>query len=168
MSSSIAQKTGEENFSDEGEKELQLVSFKLAEEEFGVEILQVKAINRMVEITPLPDAPAFVKGVINLRDKLIPVVDLRKRIGLPEHAYDKDTRIIIVELEDQWIGFVVDAVSEVLRISKRITAPPPSMAAGMEEEYITAIGKLEDRLLILLDLDKVLSTGEQVALKKAA
>ncbi|MCK5733682.1 MAG: purine-binding chemotaxis protein CheW, partial [Candidatus Latescibacteria bacterium] len=98
MSSSIAQKTGEENFSDEGEKELQLVSFKLAEEEFGVEILQVKAINRMVEITPLPDAPAFVKGVMNLRDKLIPVVDLRKRIGLPEHAYDKDTRIIIVEL----------------------------------------------------------------------
>ena len=168
MSSSIAQKTDAENFSDEAEKELQLVSFKLGEEEFGVDILQVKVINRMVEITRMPESPAFVEGVINLRDKLIPVVDLRKRIGLPEHAHDKDSRIIIVELEDQWIGFVVDAVSEVLRIPKRITAPPPDMAAGMGEEYITAIGKLEDRLLILLDLDKVFSTEEQVALKKAA
>ena len=168
MSSRIAQKTDAENFSDETEKELQLVSFKLGEEEFGVDILQVKVINRMVEITRMPEPPAFVEGVIKLRDKLIPVVNLRKRIGLPEHAYDKDTRIIIVELKDQWIGFVVDAVSEVFRIQKRITAPPPSMAAGMGEEYITAIGKLEDRLLILLDLDKVLSTEEQVAFKKAA
>jgi len=168
MSEKIAQSTASENFSNESEKELQLVSFKLAEEEFGVEILRVKEINRMVEVTPVPESPTFVEGVINLRGKVIPIVDLRKRIGLPERAHDKDTRIIVVELDDQLVGFVVDSVSEVLRIRTSITEPPPAMVAGIDEEYITAIGKLADRLLILLDLDRVFSEEEQMAIKKAA
>ena len=168
MSKKIAQNTASENLSNDAEKELQLVSFKLGEEEFGVDILRVKEINKMVEITRVPESPTFVEGVINLRGKMIPIVDLRKRMGLPERAYDEDTRITIVELDDQLVGFVVDSVSEVLHIPRSITEPPPAMVAGIGEEYITAIGKLEGRLLILLDLDKNLSADEQIALKKAA
>jgi len=168
MSEKVAPATASENFSDESEKELQLVSFKLAEEELGVEILRVREINRMVTVTPVPESPTFVEGVINLRGKAIPIVDLRKRMGLSERAHDEDTRIIVVELDDQLVGFVVDSVSEVLRIPTSITEPPPAMVAGIDEECITAVGKLGDRLLVLLDLAEVFSEEEQIAIKKAA
>ncbi len=125
---------------------LQLVSFKIGEEEFGVDILQVQEINRMLDITRVPNAPEFVEGVINLRGRVIPVIDLRKRFNMENKARDKDTRIIVVELKNTVVGFVVDAVSEVLRIPRNLTEPPPALAAGINEEYITAVGKLEDRL----------------------
>jgi purine-binding chemotaxis protein CheW len=115
----------------------------------------------MVEITRVPNTPDFVVGVINLRGKVIPIIDLRARLGMPDRAYDKDTRIIVVELEGKVIGFIVDKVNEVLRISKSITEPPPPMAGGVNSDFITAVGKLENRLLILLDLNKVLTTKEQ-------
>jgi len=143
---------------------LQLVSFNIGDEEFGVDILKVQEINRMAQITRVPNAPEYVEGVINLRGKVIPIVDLRKRLGMPHKDYDKDTRIVVVELDAKVIGFVVDAVSEVIRIKKSITEPPPPMASGIDSEYITAIGKLEDRLLILLDLMKILSSDEKNAL----
>ncbi len=135
---------------------LQLVSFKIGEEEFGVDILKVQEINRMVEITSVPNTPLHVEGIINLRGKVIPVIDLRTRFGIPKRDHDKNTRIIVVELGGRIIGFVVDAVSEVLRIPKSVTEPPPPVVAGIEADYITAVGKLEDRMLILLDLEKVL------------
>ncbi|HAL56785.1 MAG TPA: chemotaxis protein CheW [Bacteroidetes bacterium] len=141
---------------------LQLVSFTIGQEEFGVDILKVQEINRMVDITRVPNAPAFVSGVINLRGKVIPIVDLRQRFGLSRKDNDKNTRIIVVELSARVIGFVVDAVKEVLRIPRSVTEPPPPMVAGIGSEYITAVGKLEDRLLILLDLERVLS-GEEHA-----
>src|SRR5512140_873748 len=95
---------------------LQLVSFSIGEEEFGVDILKVQEINRMVEVTRVPNAPEYVDGVINLRGKVIPIIDLRRRFGMERKGKDKNTRIIVVELSGKILGFVVDAVSEVLRI----------------------------------------------------
>lgn len=151
---------------DATEEILQLVSFKIGSEEFGVDILRVQEINRMMEITKVPNAPKFVEGIINLRGRVIPVVDLRIRLDMEKKEQDKDTRIIVVELDGTTVGFIVDEVSEVLRIPKNITEPPPSMVAGIDSDYITAVGKLEDRLLILLDLEKVLTDKEKAQLQK--
>lgn len=144
---------------------LQLVSFHIGDEEFAVDILNIQGINRMMEITKVPNAPPFVEGIINLRGQVIPVVNLRKRLGFAMKESDKDTRIIVVEIAKRVIGFIVDNVNEVLRINGSITEPPPPMVAGIESEYITAVGKLEDRLLILLDLERVLTSEEKEILK---
>jgi purine-binding chemotaxis protein CheW len=143
-----------------GDEVLQLVSFTIGQEEFGVDILRVQEINRMVEVTRVPNSPEFISGVINLRGKVIPIVDLRKRFGFEQKEKDKNTRIIVVELNGSILGFIVDAVKEVLRIPKSVTEPPPAVVAGIGSEYITAVGKLEDRLLILLDINKILLDQE--------
>ena len=145
---------------------LQLVTFSVANEEFGVDILKVQEIIRMMEVTKVPNAPTFVDGVINLRGKVIPVVDLRKRFGLEVQEHDKNTRIVVMEICGTVTGFVVDSVSEVLRIPANTVEPPPPVVAGIESEYISGVGKLEDRLLIMLDLDKLLSTDEMELLKQ--
>ena len=137
---------------------LQLVSFNIADEEFWVDILNVQEINRMVEITRVPNVAHFVKGVINLRGKVIPIIDLRARLNMPPIEQGAETRIVVVELGSNIIGFIVDRVNEVIRINKSITEPPPAMVSGIDAEYITAIGKLDDRLLILLDLSRVIRT----------
>lgn len=139
---------------------LQLVTFHVGDEEFGVEILEVREINRMMEITRVPHAPDFVEGVINLRGQVIPVVDLRKRFGLQAVERDKSARIVVVELGERVVGFLVDSVSEVLRVSRNLVEPPPPIVGGIDAAYIEAVVKLEDRLLILLDLRKLLSRGE--------
>lgn len=139
---------------------LQLVTFSIGEEEFGVNILKVQEINRTMEITKVPRAPEFVEGVINLRGKVIPIIDLRRRFGLTSKPEDKDTRIIVIEINNIIVGFVVDAVSEVLRIPAGTVEPPPPVVAGVESDYISGVGKLKDRLLIMLDLDKLLSTED--------
>ncbi|GAB6886666.1 chemotaxis protein CheW [Desulfothermus okinawensis JCM 13304] len=144
---------------------LQLVSFKLGDEEFGVDIMQVQEIIRMQNITSVPNAPDFVEGVINLRGRVIPIIDLRKRFGLEEKSHDKATRIIVVKVEEITVGLVVDEVSEVLRIPIDTVEPPPPIVAGVESEYIKGVGKLEDRLLILLDLTKTLSKEEKASLQ---
>ncbi len=140
---------------------LQLVTFSIGEEEFGVDILKVQEIIRTMEITKVPRAPAFVEGVINLRGKVIPIIDLRRRFGLQSRDHDKHTRIIVIEISNMIVGFVVDSVSEVLRIPANTVEPPPPVVAGLESEYISGVGKLEDRLLILLDLDRLLSGEER-------
>jgi len=147
------------------EELLQLVSFNIGQEEFGLGIQSIQEINRMVEITRVPNSPEFVTGVINLRGKVIPIINLRKRFGFPPKEDDKNTRIIVVELGGMVVGFTVDAVSEVLRIPKNITEPPPSMVAGIGSEYITAVAKLENRLLILLDLERILKDKEKQQLE---
>lgn len=139
---------------------IQLVTFKLGEEEFGVDILKVQEIIRMLPITRVPNAPSFVEGVINLRGKVIPVIDMRKRFGMTTSPHDSQTRIEVMDLQGQIVGFVVDAVSEVLRIKESTVEPPPPVVAGIGSEYMRGVGKLEDRLLILLDLDKLLSQTE--------
>ena len=143
----------------------QLVTFKIEDDEFGVDILKVQEINRMMSITRIPNAPDFVEGVINLRGKIIPIVDLRKKLGFPGKEYDKSTRIIVVELEGIVLGFIVDSVSEVLRIPSSIIEPPPSIIRGIESEFIEGVGKLEDRLLILLELKKIFTGSEQKSLE---
>jgi purine-binding chemotaxis protein CheW len=142
------------------EEILQLVTFHVDEEEFGVGILDVREINRMMEITRVPHAPGFVEGVINLRGQVIPVVDLRKRFGLGRLERDKNTRIVVVELGETVVGFLVDSVSEVLRVPTSIVEPPPPIVGGIDSEYIEGVVKLEDRLLILLDLRRLLNRGE--------
>ncbi|HOJ42752.1 MAG TPA: chemotaxis protein CheW [Syntrophorhabdaceae bacterium] len=143
----------------------QLVTFKIEDDEFGVDILKVQEINRMMSITRIPNAPDFVEGVINLRGKIIPIVDLRKKLGFPGKEYDKSTRIIVVELEGIVLGFIVDSVSEVLRIPSSTIEPPPSIIRGIESEFIEGVGKLEDRLLILLELKKIFTGSEQKSLE---
>lgn len=140
---------------------LQLVTFSIGEEEFGVDILKVQEIIRTMEITKVPRAQEFVEGVINLRGKVIPIIDLRRRFGFTSKEHDKHTRIIVIEINKMIVGFVVDSVSEVLRIPAATVEPPPPVVAGVESEYISGVGKLQDRLLILLDLDKLLS-GEDM------
>lgn len=137
---------------------LQIVTFKLDDEEYGVDILKVQEINRMTEITAMPKAPFSVEGVINLRGKVIPVINLRKKFGLGEKDIDSQSRIIVVDTGST-VGLIVDSVSEVLRISSEIIEPPPPITGGMGSEYIMGIGKLEDRLIILLDIDKLLNEG---------
>jgi purine-binding chemotaxis protein CheW len=145
---------------------IQMVSFVIDREEFGVEILRVQEIIRLVEITRVPHAPVFVEGVINLRGKIVPVIDLRKRFRLSRRDADKDTRIIVVELEDRVVGFMVDSVREVIRVDRTVIEPPPDLAIGIDAHYITGVAKLEDRLLIILDLDEVLTVDEEKALEE--
>ena len=145
---------------------LQLVSFKIGTEEFGVDILNVQEIIKIVQITKVPNSPVFVEGVINLRGKVIPVIDLRTRLGLAKLEHDKDTRIIVVELSKSTIGFIVDAVNEVLRIPVSITEAPPEIVAGLDSEFIKSVGKLDDRLLILIDLNKILLQDEAKQIEK--
>ncbi len=134
----------------------QLVTFKLDEEEFGVDILKVQEIIRTVEITVVPKMPGYMEGVINLRGKVIPVVNLRSRFSKPPTEQSNNTRIVVVNLNNITVGLLVDSVSEVLRLSEDVVEPPPPiMEGGMDTDYIKSVGRLEDRLLILLDLEKV-------------
>lgn len=157
----------EEKKQKENQELLQLVSFKIGNEEFGIDILKVQEIIRLMTITVVPNSPEFVEGVINLRGRIIPVLDLRIKLGMPRIQHSSNTRIIVVETNNSTVGFIVDAVSEVLRIPQNITEPPPSIVAGVDSEYITSVGKLDDRLLILLDLEKILSISEKEDLRKA-
>jgi purine-binding chemotaxis protein CheW len=144
--------------------ELQLVSFNIGTEEFGVDILKVQEINRMVEITKVPQAPRYVEGVINLRGKVIPIVDLRKRFNLELKEHDKNTRIVVVDIGGNIMGMIVDSVSEVLRLPANTIEPPPEIVTGVNSEYIKGVAKLDDRLLIFLDLSKVIDVNEMANL----
>jgi purine-binding chemotaxis protein CheW len=142
---------------------IQLVSFAIGKEQFGVDILMVQEIIRMAPITSVPNSPDFIEGVINLRGHIIPVIDLRKRLKLnPLAEENRDhTRILIVNVQDRVTGFIVDAVSEVLKIPKRSIEPPPDIVlAGQKSQYISGVCKLDERLLILLDFSKILQTEE--------
>ncbi len=147
---------------------LQLVSFEVGDEEYAVPILSVQEINRMMQITRVPQSPEFVEGVINLRGKIIPVIDLRKRFGLVELENSDDVRIIVVEIASRVIGFTVDRVNEVLRINSSIVEPPPAMVCGLDTDYVQGVGKLDDRLLILLNLEKLFTAVEIAEIDKSS
>lgn len=147
---------------------LQLVSFIIAGEEYGVDILAVREIIRPVAITRVPHAPGFVEGVINLRGRIVPVIDLRRRFGLPERQRDRDARIVVVEIADKIVGFIVDAVREVIRVARNAIELPPELAVGVDARYITGITRLDDRLLILLELHEVLTADERTRLDPTA
>jgi purine-binding chemotaxis protein CheW len=155
------------NVAPDGE-ERQLVVFQLGSELYGVEIARVHEIIRLQPVTRVPRAPAFVEGVINLRGKVIPVIDLRRRFGLPSADHTRASRIVVVEIGDQVVGIVVDGVSEVLRVKTSIIEPPSPVVTGVDSEYLHGIARLTDRLVILLDLDRVLERDERRALETAA
>lgn len=148
---------------------LQLVTFVVGSEEFAISILSVQEINRMMQITRVPQSPPFIEGVINLRGKIIPVMDLRKRFGVEANKDSSDSRIIVVEVSGRVIGFTVDRVNEVLRINADIVEPPPSMvSSGVDSDYVQGVGKLDDRLLILLNLDRLFSDEDLKSVDKTS
>lgn len=156
----------DEKKSNRDESLIQLVTFSIGEEVFAVDILAVQEIIRLIDITRVPRSPHFVEGVINLRGKVIPIVDLRKRFDREERDYDKSTRIIVINTESVTVGFVVDEVSEVLRIPSNMIDAPPGVVSGLDTDYIDGVGKMDDQLLILLDLNRLLSNQEMEALAK--
>ena len=146
--------------------ENQLVVFNLANEHYGVGIRSVDSIERLKPITAVPHTPGFVEGVTNLRGTVLPVIDLRKRFGLPAAETTKEARIVVVEVDGiQQVGMVVDAVSEVLRVPEENVEPPSPIVASADSAFITGIAKVDKRLIILLDLNKVLSPEEKANLK---
>jgi len=145
--------------------EQQLVVFFLAGETYGIDISSVHEIIRMQTITDVPRTPDFVEGVINLRGRIIPVIDLRKRFGLPPGEQTAGSRIIVVEVNGVTVGMTVDAVSEVLRLPEANIEPPPTIFSGVDVSYLRAVGKWQEKLIILLNLDRVLYAKEQQALK---
>lgn len=138
-------------------EQLQLVTFDVAGEEFAVDILAVQEINRMLALTRVPQSPPEVEGVINLRGRIIPVLDLRKRFSLSTGERNDQNRIVVVEVHQRTIGFIVDSVHEVLRIDASVVDKAPEMVCSIESDFIAGVGKLPDRLLILLDLNKLFS-----------
>lgn len=136
-----------------------LLTFSLGEEGYGISILKVKEIIGMLDITPVPRTPDFIKGVINLRGKIIPVMDLRVKFGMEEKEYNERTCIIVVEVNlkgtERLLGVVVDMVSEVVTISSDQIEPPPEYGMKLEHNFILGIGKIKERVVIILDIDEV-------------
>ena len=146
--------------------ETQLVVFDLASEFYGVDIGDVREIIRMQNVTRVPGTPVYMEGVINLRGKVVPVVDLRKRLDLKVKPQTKESRIVVVDIGGKDVGVIVDGVTEVLRIPLSSVEPPSQMIANSETAYIRGIAKLKEKLVILLDLDKVLANVAVVAIEE--
>jgi len=145
---------------------IQLVSFMLSEEEYGVEVLKVREIIRMPTITKMPNTPHYVEGIINLRGKVIPIISMRKRFGLMEAENSIHTRIMVMDVGGGLTGLIVDGVSEVIRIRSSEIQPPPSMmlSGGINQEFITGVINHAERLLIVMDIDKMFSDDEREGL----
>lgn len=143
--------------------EIQLVVFQLGREEYGVPILKVQEINRLAEITQVPRSAKYVEGVMNLRGRVTPVFDLKKKFGLSGER-GAEARIIVVNTRGQTVGLIVDAVNEVIRLPLSSVEPPPAVFSADQASFLQGVGKVDDRLLILLELDKVLSQEEREAL----
>jgi purine-binding chemotaxis protein CheW len=150
------------------EKDLQVVGFRIGNETYGVRISAVREIVRVPEITAVPSAPDIIEGVINLRGKIIPVMDLRKRFGQVYTVADKKNRILVVEVDNKLVGLIVNAASEVLKIPPADIEPPGSVFADGESGYVTGVGKLKGRLIILLDITKLMYRKDLRSLEAAA
>lgn len=141
---------------------IQLVSFSLDKEEYGVDVLKVREIIRLPNITRVPNTPDYIVGVINLRGKVIPIMSMRRKFGLGDIDFGKSTRIMVMDVDGELMGFIVDAVSEVIRISENeIQPPPPVVISGIDQECMAGVINQAERLLILLDLEKITSSEER-------
>lgn len=147
-------------------EEKKVIVFRLLNEEYGVDVHQVKSIERLEAITRVPRTPSFVKGVINFRGVVTPIIDLRERFGIGSGEYTESTRIIIVMLERLEVGLIVDSATDVIDIPMNAIEPPPQIVGSQEAEYLKGIAKLDQRLLILLKLNKVLDAEEMQQLKQ--
>jgi purine-binding chemotaxis protein CheW len=148
--------------------EKQLVIFELGAEHFGIDIASVEGINKMLEITKIPKAPAYMLGITNLRGSVLPVIDLQKRFGMAEQEHTSETRIVVANMDGVKIGMVVSAVSEVLTIEDKVIEPPPPMVSNINSEFIIGVAKIDKRLVILLDLAKVLTEDEKAQVSNMA
>jgi purine-binding chemotaxis protein CheW len=158
MNTAVAM-TGQEEMKEE---RIQLVSFKIGNEEHGINVLKVREIIRMSNITRVPNTPDYIEGVINLRGKVIPIISLRKKFYLPEVENDSRTRIIVMDMDNELMGFIVDSVAEVVRIAiSEIQPPPPIVTSGIDQECISGVIDHADRLLVLLNLEKMFSSQER-------
>lgn len=149
------------------EEQIQLATFRVGEEEYAINIMRIKEIVRMKEITHVAKSPEFVEGVITLRGMIIPVIDMRKRLGLESVDPSRDTRIIIVTVENIIIGLIVDHVAEVIKVKSENIQPASPVIKGVDSEYIQGVCKLDNRIIIFLNLDEILTSHEKVILKKS-
>lgn len=144
------------------------LSFFLSREEYGIAILKVREIIEMTDVTPLPKTPDFVCGVINLRGKIIPVIDLRQKFGMAAEPHTEDSCIVVVDMEvegvDHTTGCIVDRVSEVMNVEEKDVEPAPKCARVDNTDFIFGLAKLDERVLILLDIDRILDTDELLQL----
>lgn len=146
--------------------ENQFVVFRLGKSEFGIDIMNVKEISAYEESTSVPNAPSFIEGVLNFRGNVIPIINLKERLKLGKSEVTKDTRIIVVTIEEKEVGFIVDEASQTLRVTNDKIDPVPSFTGGVDRRYITGVGKLDERrLLIIIDLMKILSETELEAIQ---
>ncbi|MDU2241982.1 MAG: chemotaxis protein CheW [Paenibacillus sp.] len=147
-------------------EELKVIVFKLGHEEYGIDVDKVQTIERMMPITRVPKTYAFVKGVINLRGVVIPVIDLRGRFGLPEAEYTDQTRIIIVAANEMEVGFIVDSANDVIDLNTDLIDSPPDVIGGVKAKYLHGVARIsEERLLVMLNLSEVLSRKEIIQLE---
>lgn len=145
----------------------EFLTFALGEEEYGVDILKVQEIRGYDTVTRLPDAPAFIKGVVNLRGTIVPVVDLRLKFKLPSADYDEFTVMIILNLSDRVIGVVVDRVSDVIALQEKQIFDPPEFGQTVDIAFITGLGSVDDRMLILLDIEGLMSSQDMQLIQRA-
>lgn len=147
-------------------EDVKVIVFKLGEESYGVPVEQVKTIERMMPMTRVPKTPPFVKGVINLRGVVVPVIDLRGRFGLPETEFTEHTRIIIVSINEMEVGLIVDSASNVVDINTDVIEDPPEIVGGVKAKYLHGVAKInEEQLLVMLNLEEVLNKDEIVQLE---
>jgi purine-binding chemotaxis protein CheW len=142
-----------------------MINFTLGGDEYAVEIQKVREVINFHELTPLPKAPSFVKGIINLRGEVIPVIDLRDKLGLAREAYSVLTNLIIVEIGRKAVGVVVDEVRHVIRLDPAEVAPSPPFIGGLSGKYVSGVAKLGERLVVVLDMERILSASELIALR---
>jgi purine-binding chemotaxis protein CheW len=147
------------------EQRLQMINFTLGGDEYAVEIQKVREVINFRELTPLPKAPSFVKGIINLRGEVIPVIDLREKLGLAHEAYSALTNVIIVEIGRKAVGVVVDDVRHVIRLAPGEVAPSPPFIGGLSGKYVSGVAKIAERLVVVLDMERILSASEMIALR---
>ncbi|CAI6027286.1 chemotaxis protein CheW [Cohnella sp. JJ-181] len=148
-------------------EDFKVIVFTLAHEEYGIEVDKVRTIERMTPVTRVPKTPAFVKGVINLRGVVVPVIDLRSRFGLQEAEATENSRIIIVAANELEVGFIVDSANDVIDLNTDMVENPPEVVGGIKAKYLSGVAKFgEDRLLILLNLSEVLNRSEIIQLEQ--
>ncbi len=157
---SVGSQTIDQSAGPAGDDLCQFVICRIGQEEFAVDVLSVQEINRLVEVTRVPKTPPFVEGVINLRGRIIPVLDLRRRFGLATSNQTMQTRIVVVSVQAKLVGFIVDSVVEVLRVPKTAIEPPPNVGSSAGAEFTQGVGRIDDRLLIVLDLNRLLMKSE--------
>lgn len=142
-------------------EEMQYIIFSLGNEEYGISIMNVEEITEYKESVSVPNTPKFVEGIINLRGEIVPIISLKKRFNIEETEISSEARVIVIGINNKKVGFIVDEASQVLRINEENIEPAPDIVVGVDKQYITGIGKIEDKMVILLDLEYILTDNEK-------